>query len=239
MGEAEAAAAGLEASRALANELGHAFSINYVRNWLAIHAIETGDLATTEQMLRTMLDDSTEQGFGIWLTMGGVTFARLVLETDTPAAALNECERALARVRTTGTGCVEAQALSLVGEALRRLGRPGDGLARIDEALAHIEAGDARWAEVEVLRRRAAAQRDLGDGEAASATLGRALEVARRQGARLLELRATADLAGLWGDAGERQRGHELLAACLDGLAESASTSDLRAARALLQRLAS
>jgi class 3 adenylate cyclase/tetratricopeptide (TPR) repeat protein len=237
MGDAVEAAAGLQAAIDLARQLGHSFSINYVLNWIAVHALEAGELEAARRLTGETLAHAREQGFGVWLTMGSVTHAQLVLLCDTADAAVVECARVLARVRQTTTGVMAAQALSLLGEALRRSGRPKEGMARSAEALAVMERGGARWAKVEVLRRRAALERDLGDEAAGEATLARALAVAQRQNARLLELRVARQLATVWGERGEHRRGFNLLAPCLAGFAEGAETPDVAAARALLTTL--
>jgi predicted ATPase/class 3 adenylate cyclase len=238
MGEPDQAAADLDKAMLLAEKLGHSFSINYVLNWRAIHALELRDYAAAEQAVKATLDHAAEQGFGIWRTMGLVTRAGLAIETEPPAAALAECERALAVVRSTGTGCIEAQALGLVGDALRRLGRPSDGLERTAEALELIETGGARWAEVKVLRQQAAALRDLGNTDTAEAALITALAVARRQGARMLAMRVACDMAQLLAERGERRRGHGLLREYLDSFAAGLTTPELKAAEALALSMA-
>lgn len=238
MGHPKAAADGLETAWKLAHRLGHSFSINYVLNWRAIDAVERGDLAVAAEAVETMLDHAREQGFGIWLTMGAVTQAELILKSQSAERAVAEAERVLARVRETGTGCVEAQSLGLLGEALRRRGRPAEGLTRSREALALIEQGGARWNEVTVLCRHAACERDLGRLAEAEATLTQALDVAHRQSAHLLALRAARELALLWADRGERERASALLTRCLSALPDAKAAPDVPAAEADIAALA-
>jgi predicted ATPase len=70
------------------------------------------------------------------------------------------------------------------------------------------------------------------DGE-----LARALDIAGRQGAKSLELRAAISLARLWAGRGERQRARNLLAPTYGWFTEGADTPDLKDARALLDQL--
>ena len=66
----------------------------------------------------------------------------------------------------------------------------------------------------------------------------KALEVARAQEARSLELRAARDMARLWRDQGKVQQARELLAPVYGWFAEGFDTLDLKEAKALLDELA-
>jgi predicted ATPase len=64
----------------------------------------------------------------------------------------------------------------------------------------------------------------------------RSLEVARAQGSRTIQLRATS-LALLWAERGERQKAHDLLAPVYEWFTEGFDTADLKDAKALLDEL--
>jgi predicted ATPase len=66
----------------------------------------------------------------------------------------------------------------------------------------------------------------------------KALEVAGRQGAKSLELRAATDLARLWRDQGRIVEARDLLATHFDWFTEGLDTPDLMDAKALLDALA-
>jgi predicted ATPase len=72
----------------------------------------------------------------------------------------------------------------------------------------------------------------------AEACYHRALAVARGQGARLWDLRATTSLARLWCDQGKRAEAHDLLAPVYGWFTEGFDTADLKDAQALLDELA-
>ena len=65
----------------------------------------------------------------------------------------------------------------------------------------------------------------------------KALEVARAQEARSLELRAACDLARLWAEQGRHSEARDLLAPVYGWFTEGFDTLDLREAKALLDEL--
>ena len=66
-----------------------------------------------------------------------------------------------------------------------------------------------------------------------------ALEIARHQSAKALELRAAMSLARLWQRQGKRAEARELLAPIYGWFTEGFDTLDLKEAKALLDELAS
>jgi predicted ATPase len=71
----------------------------------------------------------------------------------------------------------------------------------------------------------------------AEAGLRQALDVARRQGAKILELRAAMSLARLLDGQGRAAEGQPLLADCYARFTEGFDTLDLQEARELLDQL--
>jgi predicted ATPase len=67
--------------------------------------------------------------------------------------------------------------------------------------------------------------------------LQQALDVARRQEAKWLELRAAMSLSRLWQQQGKRQEAYDLLAPIYAWFTEGFDTADLQEARALLETL--
>ena len=84
----------------------------------------------------------------------------------------------------------------------------------------------------------ASSLRQTGTPQAeAEAWLRRALDVARRQEAKSLELRAAMSLSRLWQQQGKRQEAYDLLAPIYHWFTEGFDTADLQDARALLAEL--
>jgi predicted ATPase len=80
--------------------------------------------------------------------------------------------------------------------------------------------------------------RQLGTPQAEAETwLQRALDVARHQEAKSLELRAAMSLAHLWQQQGNRTKAYDLLAPIYGWFTEGFDTADLQEAKALLEVL--
>jgi hypothetical protein len=123
-------------------------------------------------------------------------------------------------------------------EASLAAGDVETALVAADRAIG--DQDNVRTWESEGRRRRAELRSTLGAArDETEAELREALEVARRQGARLLELRAAASLLrrrlGV-GDGPAADEARAWLAAVLDALPEGGDLPDLREAAALLGR---
>jgi DNA-binding SARP family transcriptional activator len=128
--------------------------------------------------------------------------------------------------------------LSLLAQVYAKAGRTEEGLASIDEALMEAHTHNERWWDAELHRLRGELLFMHGaDASDVEAAILRAIEIARSQQARSLELRATMSLARLYitqnrsGDA--RQPLSDLYAWFTEGF----ETPDLQAAQLLLAHL--
>jgi len=65
----------------------------------------------------------------------------------------------------------------------------------------------------------------------------KAIEIARRQQAKSLELRAVTSLSRLWQSQGKKEEAHTMLAEIYGWFTEGFDTKDLQEAKALLQEL--
>jgi predicted ATPase len=128
----------------------------------------------------------------------------------------------------------------LRAEVSAHLGHPEDSLQALVEAHTLMEQQEERYWEAEVCRLRGVLLlRQPGASQAeAEAWLQQALDVARRQQAKSLELRAAMSISRLWQQQGKRQEAHDLLAPVYEWFTEGFDTADLKDAKALLDELA-
>jgi predicted ATPase len=128
----------------------------------------------------------------------------------------------------------------LLADVTDHLGHTEDDLQALAEAHTLVEQHEDRWWEAEVHRLRGVLLlRQPGTPQAeAEAWLQRALDVARRQEAKALELRAAMSLARLWQQQGKRTEARDLLAPIYGWFTEGFDTADLQEAKVLLEALA-
>jgi predicted ATPase len=128
----------------------------------------------------------------------------------------------------------------LLADVSAHLGHPADGLQALAEVHTLVDQQENRWWEAEVCRLRGVLLlQQPGTPQAEAETwLQRALDVARRQEAKSLELRAAMSLSRLWQQQGKRQAAHGLLAEVYAWFTEGFDTADLQDAKALLEELA-
>jgi class 3 adenylate cyclase/tetratricopeptide (TPR) repeat protein len=126
-----------------------------------------------------------------------------------------------------------------LAEARFDAGRVADALALVDHAVNTGEGPASGLFVPEVHRLRGVFLRSLGSPvEEVEGALRTALELAEKQGAFLLKLRASMSLARLWRDQGKVQQARELLAPVYGWFTEGFDTRDLKEAKTLLGALA-
>jgi len=129
--------------------------------------------------------------------------------------------------------------LTLLAEAYMETGRLDDGLIALTEALAAADERENRHYEAEMHRLKGELLLRQGEFNAAEAQscFGRAIEIARKQSAKSLELRATTSLARLLAKQSRRDEARTTLAEIYDWFTEGFDTADLKDAKALLAEL--
>jgi len=153
------------------------------------------------------------------------------------ATGVAHIQQGLATVQSIGQKLNRPFYFALLAEAYGQAGQPEAGLSCLAEALTLVEATEERWWEAEVWRLKGELflRLPMPDIPQATACLHQALEVARRQQARALELRAALSLSRLWQQQGKRDQARQLLTAVYSWFTEGFETPDLQEARAWLE----
>jgi predicted ATPase/DNA-binding winged helix-turn-helix (wHTH) protein len=126
-----------------------------------------------------------------------------------------------------------------LAEGLAMAGQFDEAIAVIDEAIGHSERNGESFQTPEILRINGELLASAPGATLSEAEdwLSRSFQLARRQSALAWELRTAMSLALLRRKQGRHDEGHGALAAVYDRFTEGFETSDLRAARRLLDEL--
>jgi class 3 adenylate cyclase/predicted ATPase len=127
--------------------------------------------------------------------------------------------------------------LGLLACAHASTGDIGLGLRLLEQAIETVEATDERISDAELHRLRGELLMQAGRNDEAVAEFTQSIEVARRQQAKMWELRAATSLARLWGEESRRNEAQELLALIYGWFTEGFDSADLKEAKALLDEL--
>jgi len=125
----------------------------------------------------------------------------------------------------------------LVAERYGHAGQAKTGLHVLAEPLANPTSHGQRVWEAELYRVQGALVWAAAQPTEAELWLQQALAIARRQGAKSLELRAAMSLARLWQQQGKCAAAHALLAEVYGWFTEGFDTADLQEAKVLLAAL--
>ena len=137
-----------------------------------------------------------EHRMPLWLSLASVIRGWAMSEQG-DGKGIDELERGMADFAATGSGFTRPFQLGLLAASHARLGRAAPGLDFLDEALAIAERTDERWYEPELHRLRGDLLQFVSREADAELAYGRAIEVARYQGARAFEERSAMRLAEL------------------------------------------
>lgn len=234
----------MESQQALADarELSHPYTLAFALHVNCLFEQVRRDWDVLAERSAELVALAAEQGFPHVLATG--TFFRgwaLLAAGEAIDQGIAEMQRGLATKQATGAELKVPYYLGLLATAHTLAGRVPEALALLAEALARVERTGERWFEAELYRLKGQAllAPSADSGSAAETSLGHAVAVARRQGAKLWELRAATSLAQLLRDQGKRNEARDLLAPVYGWFTDSFDTPDLNEAKALLDELCS
>jgi predicted ATPase len=124
-----------------------------------------------------------------------------------------------------------------LAEAYHRAGDAEAGLRTVDQALELSDQLGERFWQAGMLHFKGVMLMSLSAESEAEKCYHTALNIARQQRAKSIELRAATGLARLWGEQGRRRAARDLLAPICGWFTEGLETADLREASLLLHEL--
>jgi predicted ATPase/class 3 adenylate cyclase len=226
---------------ALAKGLSRPFSLALALGFAAwFHSFRRAEQLAREQA-EAVITLSTEQGFPYWLANGTMVRGGALTEQGEVEEGIAQIQKGLAAFRSIGAEVGRIWSLAMLAEAHGKVGQVGEGLAVLAEALDLVDKTGERVKEAELYRLKgeltlqAQIQGPTSKvAEEAETCFLKAIEVARHQQAKSLELRAVMSLSRLWQQQGKKDEACNLLTKIYGWFTEGFDTKDLQEAKALL-----
>jgi predicted ATPase len=223
----------------LAQHLEHPFTLARGLCWTTLLHQWRREWQVVSERADTALTVATAQQVALVLALGPIMRGWALAMQGQGAEGLTQLRQGLDAYRATGAEFQRPRFLSLLAEVHRSLGQPEAGLTALSEALTLVEKTGERYYEAELhrLKGELLLQHAAPEVSHAEACFQQALDIARRQQAKSLELRAAMSLGRLWQQQGKRQEARALLAGVYHWFTEGFDTADLQEAKGLLEAL--
>jgi len=215
-----------------ANAMNSPYNLSYARELAAQYCATAGERKLALEHATAAAALAAEHGFVIHAAVAEIVRGWAMRDVAVLREGIGEYEGAGQYVATSFFG-------ALLVEVLLEQEQVQDALAELATIVAFVERSGERRHLPELYRlegeclRRSSSSSDIPRRSEPEAAFQRALSIAREQGARLWELRATTSLAAFRASRGERRDARGLLDDAVRPFAEGCDLPDLRQARAL------
>jgi len=221
----------------LARELSHPLSLASALDhaaWLHQYRRE-GRLAQEQADADMVL--CREQGLAFFLADGTIMHGWALAAQGRRAEGMTQMHQGMATLRALGVALLLPRGHTMLAEAYGESDQAEEGLRLLAETLATTRQQGSHLWEPELYRVQGELllRQIVPDAPEAETCFRQALDSARRQEAKSLELRAAMSLSRLWQQQGKRVEAYEMLAPVYGWFTEGFDTADLREARALLE----
>ena len=239
LGHLDRALALSEQGVALARRLDHPLSLALTLFQNGLVHFERGELDRMAERIGELVRLAEELGFPFWLGVGSFFRGIARVESGAGEAGVAQMQQAVVDLAGIGNGLGASAFLLVLATALWKVGRHDEALGMLDLGFAQAEMTSQHYVDGELHRLRGEILLDKDEDAAgdAESQFVQALEVARRQEARLFELRAATRLASLWQRQGKHDQARALLAPVYAWFTEGFDTRDLTDAKLLLDEL--
>lgn len=244
----------------IAQELAHPFGLAFALFWTAFLHQARGEVQKTQEQTDALMALTQEHEIPQFAAMGVIVRGWALTKLGDVEDGVAQLQGGLAALRATRQELGRPYFLALLAEAYRQRGQIEEGLTAVAEALEitsktgecmhqaelwrlkgqlTLEARDWRLETSSSSPQAPSLKPQVSRGveQEAEGYFLKAVEIARRQQAKSLELRATTSLARLWRQQGKHHAAHNTLSEIYGWFTEGFDTADLREANALLKEL--
>jgi class 3 adenylate cyclase/predicted ATPase len=234
LGYPDQALARVSEALALAQDLGHPYTITFAHYMTSVVHLFRGEADLAFESAEKSLEVSREQRFLLYAILARISRGRAIGDLGRIGEARAEIAGGLEEARRNSVGFMLPMMESWLAEMHARAGENEYALWIVKQTLANLDDVTGRSIESELHRQKAQLLLALqpSNGSEAESCLKKSIEVAQGQSARSLELRASMDLAELWRKQGKPDAARALLEPICGWFGEGADTADLKRARA-------
>ena len=236
LGYSDQSLARVSEALALAQDLAQPYSIAFAHYMISVVHLLRGDPASALHSADQSLEISREQRFSLYVILSTIARGRAFAELGRLREAAGDIQAGIAEARRTGVGFMHPMMHGWLADVHARSGENETALSIVERVLRETGDVTGRAWESELYRQKAQILLSLNPSNVAEAesSLERAVEIAGRQGAKVLELRAATGLAALWQQRGRVGEARNLLEPIYRWFEEGSDTTDVRRARDLL-----
>ncbi len=220
-----------------AHELGHDYGLVFVQLWAATLHQFRREVSLTAEHAQAAIRLSIDEGFTLLSTYGPILHGWT--QAQLGQGNLVQMQQDVAAYEATGSAHLQPYFLTLLAEMYGGCAQVSNGLEVLKEGLCSMKPEGSFWwaAETHRLKGELLLASSSDNPAEPEVCFHRALDMARQQQAKSLELRAATSLAKLWQSQDEHQDAYDLLAPIYNWFTEGFDTADLQDAKALLSEL--
>jgi predicted ATPase len=226
----------MEAGFALAQRLAHANSLAFALTRVALLHNLRREFAAAQRRAEAAIDIARQHHMAEWLAQATMCQGFALVGLGQQMEGIAQLRTGLAAWKRVGNRLLDPQWLGYTAEAHLQANQLDDALSALDRA-AEAGATGACHYQAELHRLRGEVLTKTGEDAEAESWFHQAIDSARSQQAKSLELRAATSLARLWRDQDKRNDARDLLAPIYGWFTEGFDTADLTDAKALLDEL--
>jgi predicted ATPase len=243
----------------LARELSRPYSLAYALDAASLLHQLCREVQAAQERAEAEIALSTEHGFPHWLALGTIWRGWALADRGWVKESITQMRQGIAAWQAMGAELGQPYFLGLLATAYGKVRQVEEGLTALADALARVEKTGERWYEAELYRLKGeltlaqSSVQSLGSSvpKEAETSFLKAVDIARKQQAKSLELRAVISLVRLRQHQAQNQEtritqhdsrtaldeAHKMLSEVYSWFTEGFDTKDLQEAKALLDEL--
>lgn len=225
-------------SRTIAEAMSHPFSQAWATFSNAMLHQFCGERRWVQERAEELVRISQTQGYPHWEALGHILKGWATIESEDQQEQLTKMTKSLEALQKMGTELTRPYWVYLLAEVNVRIGRLEEAMKGVESAMDLVAHFGEKWFEPMVYMLKGEIQlKRSANIDSVEKSFNTALNLARSQGARTLELQSAQHLTRLWHDAAKSDKARQLLTDTLAKLKLSSDETEVKKSKTLLWEL--